>query len=69
MYGRGMTTRDIQEHLKNIYEVEVSPEFISRVTDSVLGKLGQAYDKLSFKPTVTEQAVEYLAERGDWVLR
>ena len=27
MYGRGMTTRDIQEHLKDIYCVEVSPEF------------------------------------------
>ena len=36
MYGRGMTTRDIQEHLKEIYGVEVSPEFISKVTDEVI---------------------------------
>jgi putative transposase len=36
MYGRGMTTRDIQEHLKEIYGVEVSPDFISRVTDEVI---------------------------------
>jgi len=35
MYSRGMTTREITEHLKEIYKVEVSPELISRVTDSV----------------------------------
>jgi len=36
MYGRGMTTRDIQAHLKDIYGVDVSPEFISTVTDAVI---------------------------------
>lgn len=36
MYGRGMTTRDIQDHLKDIYGVDVSPEFISTVTDAVI---------------------------------
>ena len=35
MYARGMTTREIAEHLKEIYGIEVSPELISRVTDSV----------------------------------
>lgn len=35
MYALGMTTRDITKHLKDIYNVEVSPELISRVTDSV----------------------------------
>jgi len=35
MYSRGMTTRDITETLKEIYGTEVSPELISRVTDSV----------------------------------
>ena len=36
MYARGMTTRDISEHLKEIYGTEVSAEFITRVTDSVV---------------------------------
>ena len=36
MYARGMTTRDIQGHLKDIYGVDVSPELISNVTDDVL---------------------------------
>jgi putative transposase len=36
MYARGMTTRDIQAHLQEIYGVEVSADLISTVTDSVI---------------------------------
>lgn len=36
MYSRGMTTRDIQGHLQEIYGVEVSADLISSVTDSVI---------------------------------
>jgi len=36
MYARGMTTRDIQGHLQEIYGVEVSPTLISNVTDAVV---------------------------------
>lgn len=35
MYARGMTTRDIQGHLEEIYGVEVSPTLISQVTEAV----------------------------------
>jgi putative transposase len=35
MYARGMTTRDIQSHLEEIYGVEVSPTLISQVTEAV----------------------------------
>ena len=35
MYARGMTTRDIQGHLEEIYGIEVSPTLISQVTDAV----------------------------------
>jgi putative transposase len=35
MYARGMTTRDIQGHLEEMYGVEVSPSLISEVTDAV----------------------------------
>jgi len=37
MYGLGLSTKAIQENLKDIYNVEVSPELISRVTDEVKG--------------------------------
>jgi len=35
MYARGMTTREIQAHLEEIYGVEVSPTLISNVTEAV----------------------------------
>ena len=35
-YSRGMTTREIQEQLKEVYGTEVSPSLISKVTDAVL---------------------------------
>lgn len=36
MYARGMTTREIQGHLEEIYQVQVSPSLISEVTDGVM---------------------------------
>lgn len=39
MYGRGMTTRDIQGHLEEIYGVEVSPDLISTVTDGIIAEV------------------------------
>ena len=36
LYARGMTTRMITGHLKELYGVEVSPSLISAVTDTVL---------------------------------
>ena len=36
LYARGMTVREIQGHLQELYGVEVSPDLISRVTDAVL---------------------------------
>lgn len=35
MYARGMTTRDIQGHLEEIYGVQVSPTLVSQVTEAV----------------------------------
>jgi putative transposase len=39
MYARGMSTREIQGHLEEIYGVEVSPQLISNVTDEVLDEV------------------------------
>jgi len=44
MYARGMSTREIQGHLEEIYGIEVSPSLISHVTDAVVeeGKAWQS---------------------------
>jgi putative transposase len=36
MYARGMSTREIQGHLAEIYQVEISASLISEVTDAVM---------------------------------
>ena len=36
MYARGMSTREIVGHLRELYGIEVSPDLISAVTDAVL---------------------------------
>ena len=39
MYARGMTVREVQGYLLEMYGVEVSPEFISSVTDAVMAEV------------------------------
>jgi putative transposase len=39
LYSRGMTTRDIQGHLREIYGVDVDASLVSRVTDAVIDEL------------------------------
>ena len=40
MYARGMTMREIQGFLREQYDTDVSPEFISSVTDAVIAEVG-----------------------------
>jgi len=39
MYARGMSTREIAGHLRELYGIEVSPDLISAVTDAVLEEI------------------------------
>lgn len=39
LYARGMTTREIKQHIEEIYQVEVSPGLISQVTDAVIDEV------------------------------
>ena len=49
LYARGMSMREIQGHLKELYGTMVSPELISRVTDAVLEDV-QAWRKRPLAP-------------------
>jgi putative transposase len=35
LYTRGMTTREIEEHIKEIYSIDISPQFVSRATEQL----------------------------------
>jgi putative transposase len=39
LYARGMTVREIQGHIEEIYQTEVSPDLISTVTDEVMNEV------------------------------
>ena len=39
LYARGLTVREIQGHLAELYAIDVSPDLISRVTDAVLDEV------------------------------
>ena len=56
MYARGMSDRKIKEHLDEIYNVEVSPDLISRVTNAVLEEVKE----LQNRPLDTSYAIVYL---------
>jgi transposase-like protein len=60
MYGLGLSTKAIQENLKDIYNVDVSPELISRVTDEVKGLVEEWRNRPleSFYPVVFFDALK-----------
>ena len=39
LYARGMSTRDIQAHVRELYGVAISPDLVSAVTNSVLDEV------------------------------
>lgn len=39
LYSRGLSTREIQEHIREMYQVEISPTFVSNATDAVSKEL------------------------------
>lgn len=61
MYAKGMTVRDIQEHVKDFYGVDISPTFVSNVTDKVidLAAQWQARPLESLYPIVFFDAIFY----------
>ena len=50
MYARGMSTRDIQAHIEEIYGIEVSPALVSAVTDAVLEEV-KTWQNRPLEPT------------------
>lgn len=39
MYARGMTVREIQEHIEEIYQTKISPDLITTITDEVISEV------------------------------
>jgi transposase-like protein len=39
MYAKGMSTRDIEDHLRDIYGIDASASLISRITDKIIPQM------------------------------
>ena len=45
MYARGLSVREIQGHLAELYGIDVSPDLISAVTDAILDEIAEWQDR------------------------
>ncbi len=70
MYAKGMTTRDIQSHVEDIYGLEVTATTISRITDSIIAhaKEWQSRPLAEIYPIVFFDAIHYKVREGGKVL-
>ena len=70
LYARGMTVREIQQHLSEMYGTDISPTLISNVTDAVIDefKLWQSRPFDSIYPIVYI-ALQNISEKGAMPLR
>jgi putative transposase len=41
MYAKGLSTRDIEKHMQDIYGIDVSPTMVSKITDKILPMIAE----------------------------
>lgn len=61
MYAKGMSTRDIQSHIEDLYGLKLSPTAVSNITDSVISSIRewQSRPLESVYPIVFLDAIHY----------
>ncbi len=59
-----MSTREIQGHLQELYGLDVSPDLISTVTDSVQGEIAEWQNR----PLERLYPLEYRQQNPSWIL-
>ncbi|MDR2878706.1 MAG: IS256 family transposase [Fusobacteriales bacterium] len=71
LYAKGMSNRDIEDHLKNIYGVEISPTMISKITDKILPEIKewQTRQLEEVYPIVFMDAIHYSVRQDGIVIK
>lgn len=61
LYARGMSTRDIQSELEELYGIDISPSMISKITDKVMESASEWQNRMldSVYPIVYMDAVHF----------
>ena len=70
MYARGMTTRDIQAHMQELYGLEMSPAMISNITEKVMDIANEWHSRSlqSIYTIVYFDAIHYKVKEGSKVV-
>ena len=45
MYSKGMSTRDIKDHIQGIYGTDISPSTISNITDKIMDEASEWFSR------------------------
>lgn len=71
MYAKGMSNRDIEAHLLELYGVEVSPTLISKITDRILPEIKEWQSRMlkSVYPIVFMDAIHYSVRKDGIVVK
>lgn len=70
MYAKGMSTRDIQAHVQEIYGIEISPTSVSNITDKALEIAKEWQSRILQKvyPITYFDAIHYKVQEGGKVV-
>lgn len=61
LYAHGMSTRDIQEHVKDLYNIEISSELVSKISEKIMPQVNewQSRPLEAYYPFIFMDAIHY----------
>ena len=61
LYAHGMSTRDIQEQIKDLYDIEISSELVSKISEKVLPEVNEWQNRPleEYYPFIFMDAIHY----------
>lgn len=70
MYAKGMSTRDIENHMRDIYGIDVSPGLVSKITDKILPQIAewQSWPLDRIYPIVFLDAIHFKARKENHIV-
>ena len=71
LYAKGMSNRDIEDHLNNLYGIDVSPSMISKITDKIIPEIRewQSRQLEDVYPIVFMDAIHYSVRKDGVVVK
>ena len=72
LYAKGMSNRDIEDHLNNLYGIDVSPSMISKITDKIIPEIREWQSRQLedvYPPIVFMDAIHYSVRKDGVVVK